>query len=337
MLIQETKAVESSIKSHEDLAETFVDAKFTPLEACWICGGKMLDRLERDYMEFSAYAEQDPELSSYTDCEFWLMRCRSCRFIQPEMLPTLPRFFDRMYDQRWSAGWIEEEFHNGCKDLIFRQTLAQLSRRVPESGRRLLDIGAHVGRLIHMAHQAGWLPEGVELNPLTASYAARQTGLPVHQVNAQKLITEGRSYDAVTMIDVLEHIENPVEVLRSVRGLLEMRGWIAVKVPCGPKQILKERVRARLKKDYRFSVASNLVHINHFAPLSLRLALEKAGFSNIKIHIGAPELAPKKNPGSIKTYGSDAFRLGVYYLGRALPAGIHTPLALNLQAYAQKS
>lgn len=311
--------------------------RFAPLAACWVCGGQDLEKVAEDYIDLSAYAEQDPELSAYTGSLFWLVRCRACRFIQPEMLPTLPDFFDRMYDQRWSPEWIEQEFSNGCKDFIFRRVLGQLDKRVlKDSERRLLDIGAHVGRLMHKAVQDGWQAEGVELNPLTASYAARQTGLTVHRVNAQKLAAEGKRYDAVTMLDVLEHIASPVEMLRTVRGLLEDGGWVAVKVPCGPNQILKERLRARMKKDYKFSVAGNLVHLNHFSPLSLRLALERAGFSNIVIHTGAPELSSKNAARALKTFGSDALRLGVYYLGRALPAGVHTPLTLNLQAYAQK-
>ncbi len=311
--------------------------EFTAVEACWVCGGKDLEKLVQDFLDFSDYAEQDRELSEYKDVKFWLMRCRDCGFIQPDSLPSLDNFFERMYDQRWSDEWVEQEFHNGCKDFIFQRVLGQLRRRSPARERRLLDIGAHVGRLMHLAREAGWQAEGVEFNPRTSSFAARQTGLPVHQVNAQKLVAEGRHYDVVTMIDVLEHIENPVDMLRSVRQLLDDDGWLAVKVPCGPNQILKERLRARVRKNYRFSVASNLVHVNHFSPASLRLALEKAGFSDIEILIGAPELSPQNTSTKLRGIGQNALRLGVYYFGRVLPAGVHTPLALNLQAYARKA
>jgi hypothetical protein len=117
--------------------------------------------------------------------------------------------------------------------------------------------------------------------------------------------------------------------------LLEDGGWVAIKVPCGPNQLLKENFRARLAKGYRVSVADNLVHINHFSTDSLRGALERAGFGDISITVGAPEL----NTGSrsARTRLSNAFRLGVFGAGRYLPGGLHTPLALNLQAYARKA
>ncbi|HEY0546081.1 MAG TPA: class I SAM-dependent methyltransferase [Pyrinomonadaceae bacterium] len=313
-------------------------APFTKLDACWICRSRRLDNVHQDSMDFASYAEQDPELSSYTGRAFWLVRCHDCGFIQPAELPTLPNFFDRMYDQRWSEDWIEQEFDNGCKDFIFRRVLKQLSRRAgAQAGRTLLDIGAHVGRLIYLASQSGWQAEGVELNPITSSYATDRTRLPVHRVNARELIAEGKLYDAVTMIDVLEHIPDPVAMLRTAAQLLTGKGWLAVKVPCGPSQLLKERVRARLRKNYKVSVAGNMVHVNHFSPTSLKAALKEAGFTNASLHIGAPELAPKSAGISVRALASDALRLSAYYAGRLIPGGVHTPLALNLQAYAQKA
>lgn len=308
-----------------------------PLHACWVCRHKQLARIHQDYIDLSDFYEQDPELGSYADCRFWLMRCHSCGFIQPEGVPTLPNFFDRIYDQQWSKDWIEREFTCGYKDFIFHKVLHDLSRRVPASKRQLLDIGAHVGRLIYLAHQAGWQAEGVELNELTSSYAALRTNLPVHRVSTQHLISERRTYDAITMIDVLEHIPDPVEMLGSVHQLLNAQGWVAVKVPCGPNQLLKEYVRSRVKKNYKFSVAANLVHINHFSPASLRKALRRAGFSNITLSIGAPELSPSDAGSSIRIAASDLLRLSFYRIGRLIPGGVHTPLALNLQAYAQKA
>ena len=317
--------------------EGIASSKFTPLEACWVCHSNRLVKVHQDHIDLAQYSEQDPELSSYTGSKFWLMRCRSCGFIQPEALPTLPNYFDRMYDQQWPQDWLEREFTCGYKDFIFQQVLRNLSQRVPVKKRQLLDVGAHVGRLIHLAQHAGWQAEGAELNPITSSYAALKTKLPVHRVNALKLIAEGRKYDAVTMIDVLEHIPNPVEMLAAIRNLLDAEGWLAVKVPCGPNQLFKEYLRSRWKRNNDFSVAENLVHINHFSPSSLRQALKKAGFSNITLTVGAPELSPSDAAASVRSVGSDVIRLSVYYLGRFIPGGVYTPLDLNLQAYAQKA
>src|SRR5689334_12281127 len=179
---------------------------FEPVLRCWVCDGTALSRYYRCRMDFSEYAAQDPELHQYTGQHVWLVRCASCGFGQPEMLPTLPNYFDRMYDQQWSAAWVEQEFSATYKDWIFERILAELGRCVPTSSRRLLDVGAHAGRFMQLAQTRGWSVEGIELNPRTAAYAAGRTGSTVHRVNAHTLALHGHRYDAVVLTDVLEHI-----------------------------------------------------------------------------------------------------------------------------------
>ncbi|HYJ80933.1 MAG TPA: methyltransferase domain-containing protein, partial [Longimicrobiaceae bacterium] len=254
-------------------------AGFTPVRACWVCGSAELAPVHTAIFELSEYARQDPGLARYTGATVRLVRCRRCGFGQPEALPALERFFERMYDQRWSAEWTEAEFRDGTKDLIFHTVLRDLARRVPSARRTLLDVGAHVGRLLHLAAAAGWRPEGVELNERTASYAVRATGLPVHRCGLRELEAGGRRYGAVTLVDVLEHIPEPIAALRAAAALLEPGGWLVVKVPEGPAQLRKERVRGRVRRGYRPTVADNLVHVNHFTAGSLRLALRDAGLA----------------------------------------------------------
>jgi SAM-dependent methyltransferase len=310
------------------------DDKFIPLKNCWTCGGDQLVPVHQARFDLAEYSGQDPGLAAYTGQRFWLQRCRSCGFAQPEALPALPNFFDRLYDQRWAEAWMEQEFNSRCKDAIFHTILDELAKRVPRSERTLLDVGAHVGRFLDRARQSGWQAEGIELNPQTAAFAARRTQLPVHQVNAQRLVLEGKQYGAVTLTDVLEHIPDPVKTLTTIRKLLIAGGWAAVKVPCGRNQLLKEHVRALFCKRHRISVADNLVHVSHFSPTSLRRALQTAGFSRVFLTVGAPELGIFES-GAVRANLSNLFRLGVYRLGRFLPWGVHLPLALNLQAYAQ--
>jgi len=304
---------------------------FQPVHACWICGGRRLRRYHELVLDFGPYAVQDPGLHAYSGKTAWLVRCARCGFGQPEALPTLPGFFDRMYDQRWSLDWIEAEFEATYKDFIFDRILSSLERRMRPG--RLLDIGAHAGRFMHLAMARGWAVEGLELNERTAECAARRTGRPVHRVNARTLALAEHRFTAVTLTDVLEHIPDPVPLLTHVARLVEPGGWMAVKVPSGASQWRKEQLRAALLPGRRASLADNFVHVNHFTPRSLTLALERAGFAKVIVRTAPPEFLPWRSA-RLRHGMANLTRLAVYGLAR-LPGAVKTPLALHLQAYAQ--
>jgi SAM-dependent methyltransferase len=307
-------------------------AAFRPVGGCWICGATGLSRFHQCRLDFLQYALQDPELAEYTNHDVWLVRCGTCGFAQPEELPVLPRFFERVYDQRWSDEWIDREFEAQYKDLIFSTILRNIEQRVrPGASRQLLDVGAHVGRFMSLAQAAGWIVEGLEVNPKTAACAERRTGGMVHRTDLTAIAAADHRFTAVTIIDVLEHIPHPVQVLSQAARLLAPGGVVAVKVPSGPAQWWKERLLASLNRSRRVSLADNLVHVNHFSPRSLRAALEQAGFREITIAPGAPEL--RCDGTALGRQAANLLRLAVYQAAR-LPGAIRTPLALNLQAYA---
>ena len=308
------------------------NAGFTPERACWICGSAQLRPVHEAIFELALYESQDPELARYTDARVKLQRCGNCGFGQPEGLPSLDRYFDRMYDQRWSREWIVSEYESTSKDVIFNGILTQLAQRLPDSRRRLLDVGAHDGRFVAMARQAGWTSEGIELNPRTAAYAAERTGTRIRMLNVHQ-VDAGESFDAVTMTDVLEHVPHPMRVLERIGALLAPGGWVAIKVPAGPAQLRKETWRGRLRPSYRPTVADNLVHVSHFSPRALTLALQRAGFADVTVAPGAPEFYE----GAGWRHRADhALRHAVYTAARLVPGGVHLPMSLNLQAYGRR-
>jgi SAM-dependent methyltransferase len=308
-------------------------ASFAPVSRCWVCDGDRLTPVHEAAFELSEYRTQDPELAAYSGAHVSIVRCARCGFAQPSGLPTLPGFFDRMYDQRWSEEWIVSEHNANYKDLIFADILEALASKLGRDRRRLLDVGAHSGRFVVLARRAGWDVEGLELNPKTAAFAARASGATVHQGNVHTFESLDAAYDAMTLTDVLEHVPEPRAILQKARRLLASGAWIAIKVPNGPAQRLKERTRSVVRRGYRPTLADNLVHVNHFSPSSLRLALEREGFTDISIHPGAPELSPN---GSGAPSVDRALRRAAFHTVRALPGGVHTPLAFNLQAYARR-
>lgn len=309
-------------------------AAFDPVTTCDVCGGSELSAVHELVFDLTMYATQDPALAAYSGQKLDLQRCAACGFAQPSARPTLPRFFDRLYDQRWSDEWIRTEFEADYKDAIFEGILASLGRRLEPARRRLLDVGAHAGRFLALATAAGWTAEGLELNPQTASFAALRTGRPVRQLNVHEVDVRSAGFDAITLTDVLEHIPDPIRVLTRAGALLASGGWVAVKVPSGPGQLRKEHWRGRLVRGYRPTLADNLVHVNHFSPQSLRIALERAGFSDIAILPGAPELPAA--PGWRGVAGRSS-RRALHLAARILPGGVDLPVTLNLQAYARRA
>lgn len=103
---------------------------------------------------------------------------------------------------------------------------------VPGSARSFLSVGCGSGRTEAELIKRGCRVTGIELDPQAAE-AARGNGLEVltgdvNQINAD---LAGRSFDCLIYADVLEHIADPVAVLRSHAALLAPGGCAIVSVP----------------------------------------------------------------------------------------------------------
>jgi SAM-dependent methyltransferase len=312
--------------------------RLEPTGPCWICGAGAWDRVWRDPFDLTTLPRFGPALAHPDHPPTWVVRCRGCGFGQPEALPARADYFDTLYDIPWSDADMEADHAVGYKDFIFRQLLADLGRRLaPGLPRTLLDVGCHTGRFLTLAREAGWQVEGAELAERTAAFAARRTGVVVHRVPAQELAERGLRYAAVTLTDVLEHIPRPASLVRDLAGLLAPGGVLAIKVPHGPMQRLKEGFRRRVLGSADAGVAVRFVHVNHFTVESLRRCLEGAGLDDVAATVGAPEFHPATFAGRTRRQAiSAATRRAVYRVARAVPGGVRTPLAMNLQAFGTR-
>jgi SAM-dependent methyltransferase len=307
---------------------------------CWVCGGQDLEPVWRDPFDLSAHPRYGPYAHA-NHPDSILVRCRHCGFAQPEALPALPDYFDTLYgDQPWlTEDSMRLDYDRGLKDLLFTDILTTLNARLaPEVPRTLLDVGTYIGRFLELATAAGFQAEGIELNRRAAEFAARRTGCPIHRVKVQDLVDERRRYGVVTMIDVLEHIPEPFPIVAALRRLLLPGGMLVVKVPHGPAQRLKERVRGlsarspQAREARNIGVMTRFVHVNHFTVASLRQCLENAGFTSLRVTPAAPDfqehVAAPNLPGRLRAWN----RLTVHRMAKAIPLGVHTPLSLHLLA-----
>src|ERR1041385_39560 len=88
-----------------------------------------------------------------------------------------------------------------------RAHLAAIRRYAAMTARpRLLDVGCALGLMLSEARQSGWEAMGVEVSDFAAMYAAEHTGCQVQCGTLEEAAFRSASFDAVTLMDVVEHV-----------------------------------------------------------------------------------------------------------------------------------
>lgn len=176
---------------------------------------------------------------------------------------------------------------------FFRKSL----QRVAAAGGRpprLLDIGSGTGALLEVAGAMGFDAEGIDLcRPNVERAAAR--GLRVRHGDAAALDVEGE-FDVVTMMDIIEHVVDPVGLLRTVGRALAPGGRLVVYTPNHRAAIvLVARMLARAGVVHPVQEIFGRNHVCFFDDRTLALGLERAGLS-----LEAMKLAPydPRRPGA---------------------------------------
>lgn len=108
------------------------------------------------------------------------------------------------------------------------------------------------------------------------SLGARLGGAVVNSFLGPSSVRAG-SFDAVVLSHVLEHVDDPSEMLRSVWGALSDGGRILVACP----NFSGGLARLQGPKWYGYAIDQ---HVWHFTPWSLAHAINAAGFNVVKVH-----------------------------------------------------
>ncbi len=137
-------------------------------------------------------------------------------------------------------------------------------------GARLLDIGCGNGRFLLQMRALGWDVSGVEPDAKSAA-AAVAAGLKVRVGPLQTGLLPDAHFDAVTLNHVIEHLHDPIAVLRMALRSLKPGGALSVATPNF------EAAGHRLFGPDWFPLDPPR-HLVLFTPASLRRVLVRAGF-----------------------------------------------------------
>ena len=143
------------------------------------------------------------------------------------------------------------------------------------TGKRILDVGCGTGEFLGYAHEHGFDAVGVEPSK-EAAQMARSQGLVIHQGVLEDLVSSGvEPFDAVIFLNVLEHVRNPAEMIKTAKKIIKPRGLICAMVPNDFSE-MQLAAQDHLEKEPWWVVAPD--HINYFDFKSIRSFMETLGF-----------------------------------------------------------
>lgn len=214
-------------------------------------------------------AFQEPAVDRWTDFE--LRQCTACGLQLWD--PPVPA----------DSAWYDTSDHYLAAPLV--DWLGWYHRwaldRLPDGARSLLDIGCADGRFVHAAASQGVDARGVDHSARLVEIGnLRYGGDRLSRTAIEELKADGRVFDVVTMFEVIEHVIDPVSLLRTATSVLAPGGTIIVSTP---NRLGRPHPPAELDRPPH--------HLTRWTPETLRVALAKAGLNTVQLglspgHVG---------------------------------------------------
>lgn len=124
----------------------------------------------------------------------------------------------------------EQAYEQARLDVIEAAARRLREERLPSRPLRFLDIGSGRGGALQAAQRRGWTALGVEPSPSAARLAAGR-GLPIWQGSLAEGALPDGAFDIVHLREVLEHVRDPLALLRAAARTLRPDGLLYIQVP----------------------------------------------------------------------------------------------------------
>jgi 2-polyprenyl-3-methyl-5-hydroxy-6-metoxy-1,4-benzoquinol methylase len=216
-----------------------------------------------------------------------IVRCRPCGFMWLDPRPT-PEDTSVLYDDHYFGnellldgtsrhlyGYVDYVSERINKQIRYTDLVSQVRARLGgarEAPLRWLDVGCGFGYLLDCAFDGGFVPCGVEFNRHAVDRIRAKYTFDVRHGSLGDTGWEPRSFDVVSMMDVIEHLHDPWETVDGAARVLRPGGVLLVTTMDSDSVV--SRILGPRLEDFR----RTREHLYFFSRKTLAALLEKSGF-----------------------------------------------------------
>lgn len=217
-----------------------------------------------------------------------LMGCADCGYVFDSPRPTREEIAEYYSRPSKYDGWLVA---GNERQRLWQRRLKKLLRL--GVGGELLDIGTGIGQFLAVARPHFSEVVGTEVSSSAARLAKEKYGLSVINDEVERIDFGERQFDTITLFHVLEHVHDPLAVIRKCHSILRTNGVILIAVP-NELHSLRQNIRKLL---HRFGVLKSRfhgslgvapiildgsldeIHLSHFTPQVIDGLLRRNGFT----------------------------------------------------------
>ena len=200
---------------------------------------------------------------------FQVWSCQNCSHIYVSPQPN-EKFYKKYYGKSYTNEFDIPEEHEKHRENVFNKTIQAINHYTGHKG-DLLDIGAGFGGFLKKAQSSGWNVHGLEFNQARYEMCRKSfPSLPNSNFKCSNIENAGyedSSFDVVVLINVIEHVKNPIDICKRAFDMLKPGGCLIIRWP---------------QFTFRNSLQSAPEHLHGYTGQSIRHLLINLNFYDLR-------------------------------------------------------
>jgi len=162
--------------------------------------------------------------------KYKLFQCENCRivFLSPQPRTTYMRLYTL---QKYDSLQVKKAYFKMREELFRRARKCIEVLKCYKKAGQLLDIGCSYGFYLKQFNNYGYTATGIDLSKQAITYVKNKLNLKAIVGNFENYPFTAKSFDIITLFDVLEHFSNPNKIITKIGRILRNDGILIVQTP----------------------------------------------------------------------------------------------------------